>query len=213
MCTLVDRLAKRNEGLAADSLRIALSLQSLTDASQDTYAIDTNEVPLLNEGLHATAKHLSNSQSLLEDEAKAWDQGVLEDLKRQRDALVSMRDLFDRRDRYDKDNIPYLERRIENNEAKLQAIRAKPEGLVKPGEMEKVTESIIRDKESIVAQHARGIFIKECIRDELSFFQSTQYHISRLNQDWAQERVKYSELQADNWKQLQEELESMPMGD
>jgi sorting nexin-8 len=144
MCTLVDRLAKRNEGLAADSLRIALSLQSLTDASQDTYAIDTNEVPLLNEGLHATAKHLSNSQSLLEDEAKAWDQGVLEDLKRQRDALVSMRDLFDRRDRYDKDNIPYLERRIENNEAKLQAIRAKPEGLVKPGEMEKVTESIIR---------------------------------------------------------------------
>jgi sorting nexin-8 len=64
-----------------------------------------------------------------------------------------------------------------------------------------------------VAQHARGIFIKECIRDELSFFQSTQYHISRLNQDWAQERVKYSELQADNWKQLQEELESMPIGD
>ncbi|KAM3084544.1 Sorting nexin mvp1 [Clarireedia jacksonii] len=213
MCTLVDRLAKRNEGLAADSLRIALSLQSLTDASQDTYAIDANEVPLLNEGLHATAKHLSNSQSLLEDEARAWDQGVLEDLKRQRDALVSMRDLFDRRDRYDKDNIPYLERRIENNEAKLQALRAKPEGLVKPGEMEKVTESIIRDKESIVAQHARGIFIKECIRDELSFFQSTQYHISRLNQDWAQERVKYSELHADNWKQLQEELESMPLGD
>ena len=28
------------------------------------------------------AKHVSNSQSLLEDEARAWDQGVLEDLKR-----------------------------------------------------------------------------------------------------------------------------------
>jgi hypothetical protein len=28
------------------------------------------------------AKHISNSQSLLEDEARAWDQGVLEDLKR-----------------------------------------------------------------------------------------------------------------------------------
>jgi len=70
-----------------------------------------------------------------------------------------------------------------------------------------------QDKESIVAQHARGVFIKECIRDELIFFQSTQYHVSRWNQDWAQERVKYSELQADNWKQLQEELESMPLGD
>jgi sorting nexin-8 len=70
-----------------------------------------------------------------------------------------------------------------------------------------------QDKESIVAQHARGVFIKECIRDELIYFQSTQYHVSRWNQDWAQERVKYSELQADNWKQLQEELESMPLGD
>ncbi|KAE9370497.1 hypothetical protein N431DRAFT_411906 [Stipitochalara longipes BDJ] len=213
LCNLMDRLAKRHEGLAADQLRLSLSLEALTDASQDTYATDTNDVPLLNEGLHATAKHLSNSQSLLEDEARAWDQGVLEDLKRQRDALVSMREMFDRRDRYDKDNIPQLERRIQSNETKLVAIRAKPEGLVKPGEIEKVTEAIIKDKQSIVAQHARGVFIKECIRDELVYFQSTQYHVSRWNQDWAQERVKYSELQADNWKQLQEELESMPLGD
>lgn len=140
----MDRLSKRNEGLAADQLRLSLSLQSLTDASADTYSTDTNDVPLLNEGLQATAKHLSNSQSLLEDEAKAWDQGVLEDLKRQRDALVSMRDMFDRRDRYDKDNIPHLERRIASNENKLVAIRAKPEGLVKPGEIEKVAEAIIK---------------------------------------------------------------------
>lgn len=57
------------------------------------------------------------------------------------------------------------------------------------------------------------MFIKECIRDELLFFQESQYHVGRLSQDWAQERVKYSELQADNWKQLQEELESMPVGE
>ncbi|KAL3423368.1 sorting nexin mvp1 [Phlyctema vagabunda] len=213
LCNLMDRLSKRNEGLAADHLRLSLSLQSLTDSSNDTYATDTNDVPLLNEGLQATAKHVSNSQSLLEDEARAWDQGVLEDLKRQRDALVSMRDMFDRRDRYDKDNIPYLERRIQNNETKLVGIRGKPEGMVKPGEIEKVTEAIIKDKESIVAQHARGVFVKECIRDELVFFQQSQYHVSRWNQDWAQERVKYSELQADNWKQLHEELESMPIGE
>jgi sorting nexin-8 len=57
------------------------------------------------------------------------------------------------------------------------------------------------------------VFIKECIRDELIFFQKSQYHVSRWNQDWAQERVKYSEMQADNWRQLNEELESMPLGD
>ncbi|KAI9733190.1 MAG: Sorting nexin mvp1 [Claussenomyces sp. TS43310] len=213
LCVLMDRLAKRNEGLAADHARLSLSLQSLTETSQDTYATDTNDVPLLNEGLISTAKHVSNSQALLGDEARAWDMGVLEDLKRQRDALVSMRDMFDRRDRYDKDNIPQLERRISANETKLAGLKAKPEGLIKPGEIDKVTESIIKDKQSIVAQHARGVFIKECIRDELLFFQQSQYHVSRWNQDWAQERVKYSELQADNWKQLHEQLESMPLGD
>jgi sorting nexin-8 len=149
LCNLLDRLAKRNEGLAADHLRISNSLQSLSDATKDTYATNTDEVALLNSGLHATAKHVSNSQSLLVDEAKAWDEGVLEDLKRQRDTLVSMREMFDRRDRYDKDNIPQLERRIHNNEEKLIALRAKPEGMLKPGEIEKVTDAIIKVKRQL----------------------------------------------------------------
>lgn len=140
----MDRLVKRAEGVAADHARIALSLTSLQEVSADTYATDTNEVPLLNDGLQAMSKHLHTSQSLMEDEARAWDAGVLEDLKRQRDALVSLRDLFDRRERLDKDNIPYLERRISTNENKLANLRAKPEGMVKPGEIDKVIEAIIK---------------------------------------------------------------------
>lgn len=213
LCTLLERLAKRNEGLAADHLRFSLALQSLTEATKNTYAVDTNDVPLLNEGINATARHLSTSQSLLEDEARAWTHGVLEDLKRQRDCVVSVRDLFDRRDRYAKDNIPQLEKRIETNEKKLQEMRSRPQGAAKPGEIEKIEESIFKDKESIVQQHARGVFIKECIRDELVYFQQSQYHISRLHQDWSQERVKYAELQADNWRGLSEEVEGMPNGD
>jgi sorting nexin-8 len=61
-----------------------------------------------------------------------------------------------------------------------------------------------------VQQHARGVLIKECIRDELLFFHMSQYHISRLHQDWSQERVKYAELHADNWRALSEEVEAMP---
>jgi sorting nexin-8 len=140
----LERLTKRNEGIAAEYLRFSLALQGLSEASRDTYAVDTNDVPLLNEGMNATAKHLSSSQSLLEDEARAWDEGVLEDLKKQRDSLVSVRDMFERRDRYDRDNIPQLEKRISNNETKLTTLRGKPEGLVKPGEIEKVEDAILR---------------------------------------------------------------------
>ncbi|EGO57343.1 sorting nexin mvp-1 [Neurospora tetrasperma FGSC 2508] len=212
-CTIMDRLIKRSEGVAADHARMAVSLISLTETSADTYATDHNDVPLLNDGLQAMGRHLRTAQTLMEDEAKAWEEGVLEDLKRQRDALVSLRDMFDRRDRLDKDNIPFLQRRIETNEAKLQALNAKPEGMVKPGEKERVVEAIIKDKESIVTQHNRSVFVKECIRDELRFFQNTQYNVSRLTQDWAQERVKYSEMLADNWRRLLDDLEGMPLGD
>ncbi|CDM31330.1 hypothetical protein DTO013E5_23 [Penicillium roqueforti] len=210
LCTLLERLAKRNDGLAADHLRFSLALQSLTEVTRDTYAVDTNDIPALNAGITATARHLSASQSLLEDEARGWSEGVLEDLKQQRDCLVSVREMFDRRDRYARNNIAQLERRIETSEQKLQDLRARPSGTVKPGEIEKVEDSIFKDKESIVQQHARGVFITECIRDELVHFQRSQYHISRLHQDWSQERVKYAELQADNWRGLSDEVERMP---
>ncbi|KND90886.1 Sorting nexin mvp1 [Tolypocladium ophioglossoides CBS 100239] len=187
VCNIMDRLVKRTEGVAADHARIALSLSCLTETSTDTYATDTNE-------------------TLMEDESRGWDEGVLEDLKRQRDALVSVREMFDRRERLDKDTIPYLERRIQTNETKLANLRSKPEGMVKPGEIEK-------DKGSIVQQHNRSIFVKECIRAELITFQTTQYHVSRWNQDWAGERVKYAEMLADNWRRLLDELEGMPLGD
>jgi len=64
-----------------------------------------------------------------------------------------------------------------------------------------------------VDQHARGVFVKECLRDEIVHFQSSQFGVSRLQQDWAAERVKYAELQAENWRALADEVEGMPLGD
>lgn len=70
----------------------------------------------------------------------------------------------------------------------------------------------MQDKESIVQQHVRGVFIRQCLQEELDHFQRSQYHISRLHQDWSQERVKYSEMQADNWRGLSDQVERMPDG-
>ena len=142
LCNLAERLCKRKEAIAGEYNRFALNLTALTETSADTYAIDTNDVPLLNEGIKGTAKHLGTSQQLLEDETRAWDEGLIEDLKTMRDGLVSMRDMFDRRDKFAKDNIPQLERRIQSNEQKLQGIKAKGDA-AKPGEAEKVENAIV----------------------------------------------------------------------
>ena len=142
LCSLTERLCKRKEALAGEYGRFSLTLTSLTEVSADTYAIDVNDVPLLNEGLKSTAKNISTSQSLIEDESRAWDEGVLEDLKTMRDCLVSVRDMFDRRDRYAKDNIPQLEERIRKSEQKLQGIKQKGDQ-AKAGEAEKVENAIV----------------------------------------------------------------------
>jgi len=61
LCTLLERLTKRNEGLAADQLRFSLALKSLTEAVKAAYAVDTSDVPLLNEGIRATARFSSSA--------------------------------------------------------------------------------------------------------------------------------------------------------
>nr|OQO28091.1 hypothetical protein B0A51_05290 [Rachicladosporium sp. CCFEE 5018] len=212
LCTLLERLCKRKEAISAEYGRFALNLTSITETTTDMFAIDTNDVPLLNEGIKATAKYLGTSQALLDDESRAWDEGYLEDLKSIRDGLVSLRDLFERRDRFSRDNIPQLEKRISSNESKLQTIKSKGDA-AKPGEAEKVETAITTDKQSIVSQHARGIFIKQCVRDEVVTFQQMIWRISRAHQEWASERVKYAELQADCWRALVDGVEGMPVGE
>ena len=142
LCNLVERLCKRKEAIAAEYGRFGMNLTSITETTNDAFAIDTNDVPLLNEGVKATAKHLKTSQNLLEDESRAWDEGVLEDLKSVRDGMVALRDMFDRRDRLARDNIPQLEKRIYQSENKLSGIKAKGDA-AKPGEAEKVENSIV----------------------------------------------------------------------
>jgi len=141
---MLEKLIKLKLAIAAENMRISVAMGEVAETSQDSYAYDTNEVPLLNTGLQAVSKHLSANRTRLEDESKTWDIGVLEDFKKQRDCLVSLRDMFDRRDRLAKDNIPQLERKIESNQAKLVSLRAKLGNGAKPSEIEKIEESIVK---------------------------------------------------------------------
>ncbi len=72
---------------------------------------------------------------------------------------------------------------------------------------------IKQDKEFIVQQHAKSVLAKECVRDELRYFVSTQHHVIGWNKDWAGERVKYSELQQNNWEDLHKKLDNVTMSE
>ena len=55
-----------------------------------------------------------------------------------------MKETFDRRDRLAGDNIPSLEKRITNNEGKIQTIRGKPDAAAKVDQIAKLEEQIAK---------------------------------------------------------------------
>ncbi|KXL46603.1 hypothetical protein M433DRAFT_153581 [Acidomyces richmondensis BFW] len=142
LCTLYERLGRRQEGLAGEYGRIGAAWHALaSEAHGDAYAGE--DVSELNAGVEGTARGVEQGRRVLEDEARSGEAGGLEDLKTMRDALVSMREMFDRREKGARDTIPALEKRIMANEAKLRGIQAKGDQ-AKAGEAERVGEAIVK---------------------------------------------------------------------
>ncbi|KAK9478740.1 hypothetical protein V1514DRAFT_352046 [Lipomyces japonicus] len=208
LCLLIDRMEKRQESVAADHQRFAQSLNTLQEVTQQTYSVDTNDLSLINDGIKNVSRYLNNAQALLEDESRGWEIGVLEDFKRHRDNLISIKELFDRMEKLNVNQIPYLERRIQNNETRLKSMKDRSD--FKQSDLDRVNNNIHRDREAIQDQITRSWLIKECMRDELTYFQQTKYSVAKLFQDYAQERLKYAELFAENWRVLQNEISEIP---
>lgn len=144
LCTLVERLEKRNEGIAYDLNRFARLVRSQTDVTPRAYHLRPVEVAGLNRGLMSVADQIEHCGRHLLDEGRHWDDGVLEDLKFHRDCLISLSELFDRRAKLDNDNIPQLEKRVQANEHKLGSLKSKPSEQFRAGEIEKLEEAIMK---------------------------------------------------------------------
>lgn len=204
LCSLADRMAKRQEAMAGDYERMSRSLNEFQSYLPKIYYEQVDDVPVLSEGVRAAAKYASNASALQQDEAQAHDVGLLEELKQLRGFVLSMREVFARYEKFGGDRIPELERRIEAAKQKL----GKPD--LRPADISKLNDAINRDTGLIQFQRNRGWLIKECITEEITLFQKTQYQISRVLRDYASDSVKYAELLNDNWTSLNNEVQDLP---
>ncbi|TGZ79426.1 hypothetical protein EX30DRAFT_372987 [Ascodesmis nigricans] len=208
LVTLFSRLHQRSLGLALDMEKVATTARSLTDTSLATYALDTSDIPALDSGLLAIAHAHDAVKTLLTDEAHATTSGVLEDLKRHRDALIALRELFDRIDRFRSSatsSIASLTKRITANEKKLTAAGS----AMKDDDAAKLREAVKRDRESVEEWRRKEVWSREVVRQELWVAQYGQYRVGRLWAEYAGERVKYAEMVAEGWRGLQREVEGM----
>jgi sorting nexin-8 len=153
-CHILDSLRYRIRVSSVDFARYA---NFLTQLSEDTDLCPLRtcvQCPAIDSGMRNVALGLDLVSGILGDEARSWDEGILEDLKRQRDVLVGMKEMFDRRDRLAGDNVPSLEKRISTCETKIRTLRERPDAESRVEQIAKLEEQI----ESVVLGQ-RGLMV------------------------------------------------------
>ncbi|KAF9974996.1 sorting nexin [Actinomortierella ambigua] len=125
MVNLMDRIQKRTEANSSDYMRFNLALNALSDCEKQCHAQDCYNCAQLSQGYTKIARHMGTNSAILDDEARTLQLHMVEELKRHRDLLVSVKELFQRRDLSREGALTeMLKKRIATNEAKLKAVRA-----------------------------------------------------------------------------------------
>lgn len=98
--------------------------RALADCEKQCHIDDCYNCKQLSQAYGKIGTHISQASTLMDIQARAAQQGMVESLKRHRDLLISVRELFQRRDRIREGNLTEtLKKRIASNEAKLKTLR------------------------------------------------------------------------------------------
>ncbi|CAO3573868.1 unnamed protein product [Mortierella alpina] len=235
MVHVMDRVQKRTEATAADFMRYSLALNALADCERQCHVEDCFNCGQLSQGYSKIGSHICQASNMLEEQAKAMQRGMVEDLKRHRDLLVSVRELLERRDRSREGTmVGILQKRITSNEAKLKGLKAsaaaaasaavaaaRAEGSVSaanlgdPGayeaQIEKVANNIHSDRANLQILSQRQVLMQFTLWMEITYYHKNQATIATLYQNFVHEQVKSSQSLRDNWKSLSPIVHELPM--
>ncbi|KAG0017463.1 Sorting nexin mvp1 [Podila clonocystis] len=219
MVHVMDRIQKRTEANAADYTRFSLALNALADCEKQCHIEECYSCGQLSQGYNKIGSHISQSSLLLEEQGNAIQRGMVEDLKRHRDLLVSLMELLQRRDRNNFFSLTQtLKKRIEANEIKLKNARTSvtsgpPD--VDPGQfesmIEKLTASIAADHDELKTQEQRSILLQHTLWTEIMYYHKNQAQVAIMYQNFVREQIKTSQSLMDNWSSLSPLVHDLPM--
>ncbi|KAG0095260.1 Sorting nexin mvp1 [Podila epicladia] len=219
MVHVMDRIQKRTAANAADYTRFSLALNALADCEKQCHIEECFSCRQLSQGYNKIGSHINQSSLLLEEQGIAIQRGMVEDLKRHRDLLVSLMELLQRRDR---NNFFFLtqtlKKRIESNEIKLKnaqtSVTSGPPD-VNPGQfesmIEKLTASIDADHNELKTQEQKSILLQHTLWTEIMYYHKNQALVAIMYQHFVHEQIKTSQSLTDNWSSLSPLVHDLPM--
>ncbi|KAI8973923.1 hypothetical protein BDB01DRAFT_808137 [Pilobolus umbonatus] len=207
LCFIMERMIRRMHGQATDFSRYSIALNSLAESELRYHAGECRNCQQVVRGYETVAKHMQSESNILEDQVVSSTDGVLENLKRFRDLLVSFRDLDERRSKLSVNQTDIITKRLIATRAKVHQNKGVP-GL--EAEVEKLEESVRMDEKELACQQDRMIFIRFCMWSELIYLHKQQAFISTLYQNFVKSTVNFSKLRAENWQELEPPTFEMP---
>ncbi|KAI7832240.1 hypothetical protein BC939DRAFT_99168 [Gamsiella multidivaricata] len=230
MVHIMDRVQKRTEATAADYTRFSLALNALSDCEGHCHVEECYNCQELSQGYNKIGSHVNQASHILEEQAKAAQRGIVEDLKRHRDLLFSLMKLLQRCERSRGAGvIEKLQRQIATNESKLKTLQASAasaataaaaaaaaaaggggevEGSTDPGAFE---DKIERDQTELELQRQRAILIQHTLWMEITYFHKNQAMVATMYQNYVREQIKTSQSLTDTWKTLSPIVHNLPM--
>ncbi|SCW01511.1 LAFE_0E01266g1_1 [Lachancea fermentati] len=206
---LVERYEARLKYVAQDRALLSTILNEFNESSKHIYSPDQSTIHDISSHVQMISDHLAKCNDLVSRENDEMGSTLSPKFKTFIDILLSLKGLFERYKIMAGNNVPQLQRRIELSMEKLEQMKGKPD--LKGAEYDRVKQAIARDRRSIAEQMNRSWLIRECILEEFTIFQETQFLITNIFQDWSQLNMKYCELSSNEWERLFDNVRAMPL--
>ncbi|PWN51108.1 hypothetical protein IE53DRAFT_386551 [Violaceomyces palustris] len=204
---LFERMVKRNDAAAADYSRLNFSLLSLVESSSKRWRPESDRRMVTEEVLGRLAECSQEHADLISARASAASITTLENLKYQRDLILSFRDLLIRLDRLLPDNVDGLKRRIELSTKRATTVR-REERPNWEAEYEKLIASIGADTSQVEKLTNRRVHAKKCCWDEMVWFFWRYREVESVCKAWVKSQASESLEVSRKWEVLDLKLDS-----
>ncbi|KAL3230248.1 Sorting nexin MVP1 [Nakaseomyces bracarensis] len=207
---LVDRHEKRMKVIANERNLMKTMIKEFGDMSKFLYPSETNPTILdINNGLSIINNHIDKTNEHIDNEIKESKEKVSPKFRIFTDILLSLKNVFERYRMMAANNVSILQKHININLEKLDGMKGKPDASGQ--EYERIKFTIQKDRKSMYEQSNRAWLIRECILEEFTIFQETQYMITYAFQEWVKLNSKYSGLILNEWESATDHALEMPL--
>ncbi|KAG4404709.1 hypothetical protein JTP64_005723 [Candida tropicalis] len=222
---LVERYERRQQQISFDNGKFVemlngfskLNTEIYPDENQDTkvqhdFSFNSSgDITSINQSLNSIGEFFNKSSQILIDESYVINTTTLEKFKNYLDYLNSLQELFERTKKLSINQIDILDQRIKEQEVRFKKISDEnPDA--KGGELLKLRQAIINDKQEIFQQLNKDWLIKQSCLHEFIYFQETQFLITEVWIEWCKDRFKCQEKLTGLYDNLNHEIiNDMPL--